>query len=97
MLPYVDLSELFGSTGEPEDVAQIVVVDWNGSQVGLMVDHVLGQQQTVIKTLGILPQRADGISGATILGDGSVALILDVPKLVRITQESEQSRRREAV
>ena len=65
--------------------------------MGLLVDHVVGQQQTVIKTLGVLPQRTEGVSGATILGDGSVALILDVPKLVRISEEREQTRQREAV
>ena len=97
LLPYVDLSVLFGSSGDPETVAHIVVVDWNGSEVGLLVDHVVGQQQTVIKTLGVLPQRTEGVSGATILGDGSVALILDVPKLVRISEEREQTRQREAV
>ena len=48
-----------------------------------MVDQVIGEHQTVIKSLGRAYRNVEGISGATILGDGSVALILDVPKLVQ--------------
>ena len=48
-----------------------------------MVDNVIGEHQTVIKTLGRFYQNAQGISGATIVGDGRMALILDVPQLVR--------------
>ncbi len=52
---------------------------------GLFVDDLLGQQQVVIKSLEANYRRVEGVSGATILGDGSVALILDVPGLVRFS------------
>ena len=51
-----------------------------------MVDNVIGEHQTVIKTLGRFYQNVQGISGATIVGDGRMALILDVPQLVRAAE-----------
>jgi two-component system chemotaxis sensor kinase CheA len=51
--------------------------------VGIVVDSVIGEHQTVIKTLGRVYKDVEGISGATIKGDGSIALIIDVPRLVR--------------
>jgi len=63
----------------------IVVVEGQGILCGLFVDDLLGQQQVVIKSLEANYRRVEGVSGATILGDGSVALILDVPGLVRMS------------
>jgi two-component system, chemotaxis family, sensor kinase CheA len=63
----------------------IVVVEGQGGMCGLFVDDLLGQQQVVIKSLEANYRRVEGVSGATILGDGSVALILDVPGLVRFS------------
>lgn len=63
----------------------IVVVEGQGVLCGLFVDDLLGQQQVVIKSLEANYRRVEGVSGATILGDGSVALILDVPGLVRMS------------
>jgi len=63
----------------------LVVVESEGRLVGIFVDDLLGQQQVVIKSLEANYQKVDGISEATILGDGSVALILDIPSLVRIS------------
>ncbi|MCF8006249.1 MAG: chemotaxis protein CheA [Methylovulum sp.] len=63
----------------------IVVAEGQGVLCGLFVDDLLGQQQVVIKSLEANYRRVDGVSGATILGDGSVALILDVPGLVRFS------------
>jgi len=57
--------------------------------VGFVVDNVVGEHQTVIKTLGRVYKDIEGISGATILGDGTVALILDIPKLVRTAEHEE--------
>ncbi|EQD68634.1 Chemotaxis protein cheA, partial [mine drainage metagenome] len=62
----------------------VVVVEGDGRRVGLFVDDLLGQQQVVIKSLEANYGHIDGVSGATILGDGSVALILDVPGLIHI-------------
>ncbi len=61
-----------------------MVVEGEGRKVGLFVDDLLGQQQVVIKSLETNFRRVDGVSGATILGDGAVALILDVPGLIRV-------------
>lgn len=63
----------------------LVVVEADGKHFGVFVDDLLGQQQVVIKSLESNYQRIEGISGATILGDGSVALILDVPGLIRMS------------
>lgn len=82
LVPYIPLRENFTIGGEPPPIEQIVITNVNNSKVGFVVDHVVGQHQTVIKALGPLHRDVRGISGATILGDGSVALIIDVPQLV---------------
>ncbi len=64
----------------------LVVVEGEGRHCGLFVDDLVGQQQVVVKSLEDNYQQVDGISGATILGDGSVALILDVPGLFRLAR-----------
>ena len=64
----------------------VVVVEDEGRRVGLLVDDLLGQQQAVVKSLEAHYQRVQGISGATILSDGSVALIVDVSGVVRLGQ-----------
>ena len=61
----------------------MVVVESDGSRVALMVDELLGQQQVVIKNLESNYRKVPNVSGATILGDGKVALILDTSGLVR--------------
>ncbi|MBS3955512.1 MAG: chemotaxis protein CheA [Methylomicrobium sp.] len=65
----------------------LVVVEGQGVRCGLFVDDLLGQQQVVIKSLEANYRRIEGVSGATILGDGSVALILDIPGLVRLANQ----------
>jgi len=63
-----------------------------GVRIGFVVDFVVGEHQTVIKPLGILYQDVKGISGATILGDGSVALILspgDIAKMAEVTEHDQ--------
>ncbi|MGB5251302.1 MAG: chemotaxis protein CheA, partial [Sedimenticolaceae bacterium] len=61
----------------------VVVVNVGGIQVGLVVDFLVGQEEVVIKPLGALLQGLEGMAGATITGDGKIALILDVPGLMR--------------
>jgi two-component system chemotaxis sensor kinase CheA len=65
----------------------LVVVEGEGRRCGLFVDALLGQQQVVIKSLEANYRKVEGISGATILGDGSVALILDIPGLMRLAKQ----------
>lgn len=67
----------------------IVVVEGDGRQVGLLVDNLLAQQQVVIKSLETNLKKIDGISAATVLGDGSVGLILDVAGLIRTYASSK--------
>jgi len=86
-IPIVRLSDIF-STGEHIDNlenALLVVVEWGEKHIGLLVDELLGQQQVVIKSLETNYERVKGISGATILGDGTVSLILDISGLVEIS------------
>ena len=59
----------------------IIVIERGGMEVGLLVDNLIGQQEIVIKTLGGLLKGVKGISGGAILGDGKVALIIDVSSL----------------
>jgi two-component system chemotaxis sensor kinase CheA len=72
-----------GHRESDENVGHVVVVNVANTQVGLVVDHLVGQEEVVIKPLGALLQGLDGMAGATITGDGKIALILDVPGLMR--------------
>lgn len=83
IVPYITLREQFEVPGEMPAIEQIVVVSSGGARYGIVVDHVIGEHQTVIKSLGKVYKDVEGISGATIKGDGSMALILDIPRLVQ--------------
>ena len=83
LVPYLRLRELFAVPGERPPIEQIAIVTVEGSRYGFAVDHVIGQHQTVIKSLGRMYRDVKGMSGATILGDGTVALIVDLPALVQ--------------
>jgi two-component system, chemotaxis family, sensor kinase CheA len=84
-LPVVAMHKMFGITPKHTDPCRgiVVILESEGKKLGLQVDELVGQQQVVVKSLESNYRRVIGISGATILGDGSVALILDVPTLVR--------------
>jgi two-component system chemotaxis sensor kinase CheA len=82
-LPYVRLRDLFECRGAAPAREKIIVVEYHGGRAGLAADELLGEQQAVIKPLGRLFQGIRGVSGSTILGNGRVALILDVPALCR--------------
>lgn len=84
VLPFIRLRELFGIKAPPPVKGEnIVVLKYAGQKAGLVVDTLLGEFQTVIKPLGQIFNQVTCISGSTILGSGDVALILDVPQLVR--------------
>lgn len=91
-LPVIRLDRIFGAHSRCSDLTEglLVVVEGEGRRVGLFVDELLGQQQVVIKSLEANFKRVEGISGATILGDGSVALIVDVAGLIRNARTSDQ-------
>jgi two-component system chemotaxis sensor kinase CheA len=82
-LAFFRMRQLFGAAGEPPQLEQVVVVRHERGQVGLAVDAIEGQRQAVIKPLGRLFRGVTGISGSTLRPDGRVALVLDVPRLVR--------------
>jgi len=84
-IPVIRVNELFGMNSGNTELQDglLVVVEADGQQVGLFVDDLMGQQQVVIKSLETNFRQLQGISGATILGDGTVALIVDVPGLIQ--------------
>jgi two-component system chemotaxis sensor kinase CheA len=89
LVPFIRLREMF-QTGSPADPHQkVVVVSTGADRVGLVVDQIIGDHQTVIKSMSKLHEDITTFSGATILGDGGVALILDVANLVAVGQEQE--------
>jgi two-component system chemotaxis sensor kinase CheA len=81
-LPYLRLRDLFAVNVARPSRESVVIIEHAGGQAGIAVDALVGQGQTVIKPLGKLFQRIPGISGSAILGDGRVALILDVAALL---------------
>jgi two-component system chemotaxis sensor kinase CheA len=83
MVPYIPLRTRFELADDAPDIQQVVITHIDGERIGLLVDTVIGEHQTVIKSLGRAYRDVHGISGATILGDGTVALILDIPQLVK--------------
>ena len=91
LTPYISLREQFAIGGERPDIEQVVIVTVHGVTIGFVVDFVVGEHQTVIKPLGRMYQDVKGISGATILGDGSVALILDLGTLAKSAEVAEQN------
>ena len=94
-IPIVRLYDVFGIKPDSTNLKDglLVVVEGDGQKVGLFVDDLLSQQQVVIKSLESNFRKVEGISGATILGDGTVALILDISGLIslsdRVTGESQ--------
>ena len=84
-LPIIRLHDLYGVEPRTRNLHEglVVVAEGEGRRVGLFVDDLLGQQQVVIKSLEANYGHVEGVSGATILGDGAVALILDVPEIIR--------------
>ena len=90
-LPYLRLRRLFAIEGEASSRESLVVIKHDSGHAGVVVDVLHGESQAVIKPLGHLFQDVPGISGSTVLGNGRVALILDVAALVRdaIAREAE--------
>ena len=88
LVPLIRLHRRFDVAGAVEDARSglAVIVEHEGRHSALLVDELIGQQQVVIKNLDVNYRRIDGVAGATILGDGRVALILDVPALTTVAQ-----------
>jgi two-component system chemotaxis sensor kinase CheA len=91
-VPYVRLRRVFGLPGMVPKRENIVVVKINEFHAGIAVDELLGGMQTVVKPLGRAFRGVPGIAGSTVLGDGRVGLIIDVPSLLReVMQSSAQA------
>ena len=82
LVPFLRLREVFGTKAPLEPHQKVVIVSSGEGRVGLVVDQIIGNNQTVIKQLSKLHSSVKSFSGATILGDGTVALILDTAHLV---------------
>jgi len=87
-LPLIALHEVFDVQGAQTEITRsiAVILQAEESRFALLVDHLVGQQQVVVKNLEANYRKIPGISAATILGDGSVALIVDVFALLRMTR-----------
>ncbi|MCP4686400.1 MAG: chemotaxis protein CheA, partial [Desulfobacterales bacterium] len=96
-LPLLRLSEIFSIPSLAGDKYFVVVVSEGNRKVGLVVDALIGQEEAVIKPLEDYLQEDSGFSGATILGDGRISLILDVYELVRLSIDSQRRRRRTVI
>ena len=85
-LPLIYTHRLFNVSGEPTNPCDglVVIVEHQGRKYGIVVDELIGQLQVVMKSLEANYERVDGVSGATILGDGRIAMIVDIAGLVRL-------------
>jgi len=90
-IPLIELRQVFDITDDPHQVNEgiAVIVQSAGSRYALLVDQLIGQHQVVVKNLELNYRKIAGISAATILGDGSVALILDVSALASLCKEKK--------
>jgi two-component system chemotaxis sensor kinase CheA len=89
LVPFVRLRDQFQTMGRPPAIEQVVITRVEDKRIGFVVDHAIGGHQTVIKNLGTFYRGVEGISGATILGDGTVALVLDVPRMAKLVEQEE--------
>lgn len=91
LVPFLRLRDLFDAEGEADQHQKIIITSKGDTRIGLVVDQIIGSHQTVIKSLSKLHSDVTMFSGATILGDGSAALILDVAQLVTLGQAKAES------
>ena len=89
LVPYVRLRDFFAIPGERPALEQMVISRIHGERFGLVLDDVVGEHQTVLKSLGWVYRNATGLSGSTILGNGHVALILDVANVMKCARQEE--------
>lgn len=96
-LPVVKLYQQFGIEPDSHNAVDglLVIVEADGTRIGLLVDDLLAQQQVVIKSLESNFKSVSGLAGATILGDGAIALIIDVPGLIQSAAHGHRSHRLE--
>jgi len=93
LVPFLRLREVFADSSLAPISEKAVIVAIGERRVGLAVDQLLGSHQTVVKSLGRLYREVRCVSGATILGDGRIALILDVFNLIAQRERQEEAER----
>ncbi|MGY8637571.1 chemotaxis protein CheA [Bradyrhizobium sp. 14AA] len=86
LVPFLRLREIMTASGVPDRHQKTIIISTGETHVGLVADQIIGNHQTVIKSLSKLHSDVTVFSGATILGDGTAALILDVAQLVSLAQ-----------
>ncbi len=89
VLPYVRLKQIFHIPGKQIDRESLVVIQWGAARIGIVVDEPLGEYQTVIKPLNGFLSGIPGLGGATILGDGDMALIVDIQGIVELITDEK--------
>jgi two-component system chemotaxis sensor kinase CheA len=92
LIPYIDLRLAFRVPGTGPAISKIVLVRHQDQRIGLVVDRVMGTHQTVIQALGRFFRNIEVISGSTVMGDGRVALILDIAGVVRLADRQCRDR-----
>jgi len=92
ILPLLDIRKYFKEENSDADRENVVVVRYGEFKMGLVVDELFGEFQTVIKPLGKVFSKVPGISGGTILGSGEIALIFDIPKLIEHKIKTTQNK-----
>jgi len=88
VLPFMIMRDFIKEEGVSPEHPKVIVLEYARKKAGLVVDHLIGEFQTVIKPLGKIFQNLKWVSGSTILGTGEIAYILDVPNLLNIIQEN---------
>jgi len=83
-VPFIHMRDEFGESSDPALRSQLIVVNTGERKVGISVDHIVGEYQAVVKPLGKFYKKQDFVSGASILGDGTIALVLDAAKLIEL-------------
>lgn len=83
-VPFINTREEFGHYTDTSKTSQMIVVNNGERKVGISVDHIIGEYQAVVKPLGKYYKQQDFISGASILGDGTIALVMDTNKLIEL-------------
>jgi len=93
LVPYIFLREILEISGDVPMTCEVIITRSDNYRVGFVADQIVGQHQTVIRGLGKYCAKAREFSGATVLADGTVALIADVPRLIEAAKADEERKR----
>ncbi|HEX3007073.1 MAG TPA: chemotaxis protein CheW, partial [Bacteroidales bacterium] len=89
LIPYISLRQVFSLEGSAPEIERVVVIKHQTLRYAILVDSIVGQYQAVVKPMGQVFKHKDYLSGASIMGDGSIAFMLDSKKLSDIKTKSE--------